>query len=65
MSEANKLEQRFNEKQQQGLVDMKFCTGEVSEATPEDFCKVINQGLDLHEQGKTRKLIFGDSQAAA
>lgn len=40
---VQKFEQWFREeKEKNGLVDMKFCVGDVSEATPESFCREAN-----------------------
>lgn len=64
-TETAKLQARFERLKDNGLVDLKFYTGEVSEATPESFCKEANELLDAIEAGKARRFTFGDSSHAA
>lgn len=58
---VQKFEQRFQELREQGLVDMKFFVGEVSDATAEEFCEEFVQMEALILEGKVRPLDFGDS----
>lgn len=55
------FEQRFEELRRQGLVDMKFFVGEVSDATTEDFCAEFLRLDQLICDGECQPLDFGDS----
>lgn len=58
---VQQFEQRFEELREQGLVDMKFFVGEVSDATAEDFCAEFLRMDKLIQDGKSQVLDFQDS----
>lgn len=56
-TERQKLSERFHTmKAQDGLADMKFHLGKVSETTTEAVCAEVNRLLDNVEAGKVQKL---------
>jgi hypothetical protein len=55
--ERDLLVERFQRmKKDEGLVDMKFFFGEVSEATVDDFCEEVNRLYKLVDEGKFTKV---------
>lgn len=59
---VQKFEQWFRgEKEQNGLVDMKFCVGDVSEATTESFCREAN----LIQEGEYKVHTWDDAHKKA
>ena len=57
-TEREKLAERFQKmKAQDGLVDMKFHLGQVSETTTEAVCAEVNRLLDNLETGKVQELV--------
>ena len=67
MTERQTLQNRFQTmKAEEGLVDMKFHLGQVSETTIEAVCGQVNKLLDNVRDEKVRMLTtWGDSRAAA
>lgn len=62
-TERQKLAERFQEMKAQGLTDMKFHLGRVSEATTEAVCAEVNKLLDNINSGKVQRLdSWGDSR---
>ena len=50
-------------KKDEGLVDMKFFFGQVSEATVDDFCEEVNRLYRLVDEGKFTKVkSWGDAK---
>jgi hypothetical protein len=62
-SQVATLCDRVEQLRKQGLSDLKFYAGEVSESSPETFAKEANAMLDAIEAGKFKPLKFNDSQA--
>ena len=64
LTERQRLLERFQAmKATQGLTDIKFHLGKVSEATTEDVYAEVNRLLDNVENGKVQKLSeWGDSR---
>jgi hypothetical protein len=57
-TERQKLSERFQRmKAQDGLTDMKFHLGMVSETTTEAVCAEVNRLLDNFEDGKFQELV--------
>ncbi|MGD9659977.1 MAG: hypothetical protein AB7U63_01760 [Porticoccaceae bacterium] len=54
--------QRVADLKSRGLKDIKFYPGIISETVPEQFCAEANRLIDVVEQGRGRKLVFGDSK---
>ena len=50
------LQTKFRAMQGNGLRDMKFSLGKVSESTVEDVCAVVNRVLDDVDNGKAKNL---------
>ena len=51
------LASRFQEmKEEEGLLDMKFFFGEVSETTEEGFCEEVNRMYKLVDEGRCQKV---------
>ncbi|MEQ9559859.1 MAG: hypothetical protein RIG67_29140 [Rhodospirillales bacterium] len=63
-SERSKLMQRFEAlKSEEGLCDMKFFLGNVSEETVEAVCAEVNNALTLMQEGNFKEVnAWGDSQ---
>ena len=59
-----KLAARFQRmRDEEGLVDMKFFFGQVSEATVDDFCEEVNRLHKFVEEGKFTEIKhWGDSK---
>ena len=66
-NERDFLTARFQEeKERDGLVDMKFFFGQVSEQTVDDVCGEVNRLHRLVEEGKYEVVErWGDSQGVA
>ena len=64
LKERDLLVERFQRmKKDDGLVDMKFFFGEVSEATVDDFCEEVNRLYKLVDEGKFTKVeSWGDAK---
>jgi hypothetical protein len=63
VTERQRLEQRFQSMKAQGLQDMKFHLGRVSEATTEEVYAEVNRLLDNVEAGRVQELpAWGDSR---
>ena len=57
-TERQRLSERFQVmKAQDGLTDMKFHLGKVSETTTEAVCAEVNRLLDNFESGKVQELV--------
>ena len=55
--ERDLLVERFQRmKKDEGLVDMKFFFGQVSEVTVDDFCEEVNRLYKLVDEGKFTKV---------
>jgi hypothetical protein len=52
--------ERFEVLKDEGLVDMKFFVGEVSESTHESFCKEVNEIDRLVNNGEATLFSFND-----
>lgn len=62
-SERQRLMERFQSMKAQGLTDMKFHLGKVSEATTEAVFSEVNRLLDNIETGKVQEMSpWGDSR---
>jgi hypothetical protein len=60
-NEMQKLENRVDQLKAVGLVDLKFFIAEVSESTPEDFAREVNEFFNAIENGSTiEPLVFND-----
>ena len=66
-TERQKLAERFQQmKAQDGLTDMKFHLGRVSETTTEAVCAEVNKLLDNVLDKKVQRLVsWGDSRRKA
>ena len=66
-TEREALLQRFERmKAEDGLLDMKFFLGSVSEETVEDVCAEVNRLHEMVEKGKVKEVKqWGDSNRAA
>lgn len=62
MTELQKLQCRYDAARANGLSDMKFHAGRVSEATPESFAREANLMWDAIEAGKAKPFRFNDSR---
>ena len=61
--ERNLLRKRFQQKKNDGLVDMKFFLGQVSEQTVDDVCEEVNRLYKLVEEGKCKVVTsWGDGK---
>ena len=66
-TEQQKLVARFQAmKANDGLKDLKFFFGQVSEATVDDFCEEVNRLYKLVDEGKCTKVDdWGDGEGIA
>ena len=62
--ERDLLTERFQRmKEKEGLVDMKFFFGQVSETTVDDFCEEVNRLYKLVEEGRYKTVkTWGDGK---
>ncbi len=61
--ERDLLRKRFQQKKNDGLVDMKFFLGQVSEQTVDDVCEEVNRLYKLVEEGKCKVVTsWGDGK---
>ena len=59
-NQCAKLASRFQEmKEEEGLLDMKFFFGEVSETTVEGFCEEVNRMYKLVDEGRCQRSSAG------
>lgn len=66
MTERQKLSERFQVMKAQGLTDMKFHLGKVSESTTDAVCAEVNRLLDNVKAGKVQEMgPWGDSRRKA
>lgn len=61
MKHLEGLEKRVDELKADGLIDLNFYAGVISETTVEQFCEEANRLLDSISQGNGRPLNFNDS----
>jgi hypothetical protein len=62
VSARSELQTNFRAEQANGLRDMKFSLGKVSESTVEDVCVVVNRVLAAVDAGKAKTVTeWGDS----
>ena len=63
-TERQKLVERFqNEMEHDGLLDMKFFFGQVSESTVDEFCSEVNRLHAFVDEGKCTKVeTWGDGR---
>ncbi len=62
LSARQEFKERVIALKSQGLKDIKFYPGEVSNALPESFCVEAINLLDVVANDAGDKLVFGDSQ---
>ena len=59
----SRLQTNFRAMRENGLRDMKFSLGKVSESTVEDVCAVVNRVLEDVDNGRAKTVAeWGDSQ---
>jgi hypothetical protein len=61
-TECQKLNDRFAEKAEAGLVDVKFFVADPSEALAEQVCAEVNRLYEAVESGACRNVDFNDSR---